>query len=85
MSNQDQKKTMQVPTFGVHADHMRQTYAFTSSRRGWKSFPMGQAAKPRNETVLQSFNLAKYKLSLDKKFTLKLQLKFNVHKNNITI
>ena len=51
---------MQVPTSGVHANHMRQTYAVTSSRRSWKSFPPGQAAEPRNESVLQSFNLAKY-------------------------
>ena len=28
--------------------------------------PPGQAAEPRNESVLQAFNLAKYKLSLDK-------------------
>ena len=53
---------MQVPTSGLCANHMRQTYAVTSSTRGWKSFPppMGQAAEPRNESVLQSFNLAKY-------------------------
>ena len=61
MSNQDKKITMQVPTSGVRANHLRQTYAVTSSTRGWKSSPpMGQAAEPRNESVLQSFNLAKY-------------------------
>ena len=53
MSNQEPKKiAMQVPTSGVRANHMRQTYAVTSSRRGWKSFPPGQAAGPRNESVL---------------------------------
>ena len=40
MSNQEQKKkTMQVPASGVCANHLRQTYAVTSSTRGWKSFP----------------------------------------------
>ena len=48
---------MQVPASGVCAKHLRQTYAVTSSTRGWKSTPMGQAAEPRNESILQSFNL----------------------------
>ena len=30
---------MQVPASGVCANHLRQTYAVTSSTRGWKSFP----------------------------------------------
>ena len=62
MSNQDKKKTtMQVPTSGVRAKHLRQTYAVTSSTRGWKSSPpWARLQKPRNESVLQSFNLAKY-------------------------
>ena len=41
MSNQDKKIiTMQVPTSGVCANHLRQTYAVTSSTRGWKSSPL---------------------------------------------
>ena len=47
MSNQEPKKkqTMQVPTSEVHANHMRQTYAVTSSTRGWKSFPHGPGCR----------------------------------------
>ena len=30
---------MQVPASGVCDKHLRQTYAVTSSTRGWKSFP----------------------------------------------
>ena len=44
--------------------------------------PLGQAAEPRNECVLQSFNLAKYKLSLDKNPQVPT---CNLHNNNITI
>ena len=47
-----------------------------------RASPMGQAAEPRNESVLQSFNLAKYQLSLDKNPQVPT---CNLHNNNVTI
>ena len=61
MSNQEPQKIDHAsPTSGVCASHMRQTYVVTSSTEVGRASPMGQAAGPRNESVLQSFNLAKY-------------------------
>ena len=53
---------MQVPTSGVCANHMRQKpmQSPVPEEVGRAPPPQGQAAGPRNESVLQSFNLAKY-------------------------
>ena len=61
MSNQDKKN---IPCKSLPLEYMLSTrdkpMQSPVPQEVGRAFPMGQAAEPRNESVLQSFNLAKY-------------------------